>query len=345
MQVLLTQAPGRAAVVHWADLAPPEPGRVTIDVEAAAFCGSDVAIFRGRHAHGTLPIVQGHEVCGVVSRVGPAVSPSLVGTRVVIDPAEGCGSCDGCVAGLPNACERLSVLGVHRQGGVAESVDASADKVFPVPDLDPTVAVLSEPAAVALHAIAQARPVAVRSAVILGAGSIGRALSLACHERGWRVTTVDRSAVRLDAVKRLGTDETVLVDHAWQGAAAAEDLKRATGTRLDVAFDTTGSPHLQEALARAVRPGGALVIVGISPADLVLPVAVFSARELMVRGSRNTNGEFPEAIALVRRHQEALRATVQHVFPLSEGARALELAAQGRGDTLKIMIAASRRAS
>jgi L-iditol 2-dehydrogenase len=120
---MLTTVPDstRAAVLHGPGdlrierlpLHPLGPDDVLVAVDAVGVCGSDMHYFAsGRNGRNELrqPTVLGHEASGVVTAVGADV-PVLVGTRVAVEPAVGCGRCPTCRTGRYNLCPNGTCLG------------------------------------------------------------------------------------------------------------------------------------------------------------------------------------------------------------------------------------------
>jgi D-arabinose 1-dehydrogenase-like Zn-dependent alcohol dehydrogenase len=133
----------RAARLHGADrpLAPqavprpePGPGEVLVQVRAAGVCGSDVHFAIEGSPVGFLPITLGHEIAGTVAEPGPEVPGPRVGERVVVNALLTDGTCPQCLAGRASICASRSLVGVHRDGGLAEFVAVPADALLPLPD-------------------------------------------------------------------------------------------------------------------------------------------------------------------------------------------------------------------
>ncbi len=105
-----------------------QPGRVLINVKAAGVCGSDLHMWRHTHSWEIkLPLVLGHEFCGVVDAVGEGVTGWKVGDRVACETAaEVCGQCVYCLSGNYNLCP-------HRLGYGALADGAFTNRVLAVP--------------------------------------------------------------------------------------------------------------------------------------------------------------------------------------------------------------------
>src|SRR5258706_9808576 len=115
----------------------PGPDEVVVAPLVGSLCGTDVSEFLAgpkriplHHAHPVSghqgPVVLGHEFMGIVVEVGAAVTDLHVGLRVVPGAGMWCGSCQLCLTGRTNICERAVLYGIHTHGGLAERVKVPA---------------------------------------------------------------------------------------------------------------------------------------------------------------------------------------------------------------------------
>ena len=249
------------------DLPDPRPaaGQVVLAVSRCGICGSDlhakdhadeldeVLVDLGYDAsiRSDRPTVLGHEICGEVVERGRGAPRGLrVGTSVVTFP-------------LVRAAGAVHLTGLSPRapGGYAEQVLAQGSMTFAVPNgLAPEVAVLTEPMAVALHAVRRAALGRRDTAVVLGCGPVG--LAVICHLRARgvrRVVASDPSAGRRALALRCGAD--VVVDPGsrspYDAAAtrgtvrtAPQLLERAVGS-MDRLRRVPGWVHLYRAAERA----------------------------------------------------------------------------------------------
>lgn len=318
------------------DAAPPQPhpDEVLIEVAFVGLCGSDYALFDGTHPHGGYPRVQGHEFSGTV--VATAPGGPVVGSAVVVDPVQSCGACEACAHGAPNACTDIRVLGVQADGALTERIAVPAGRVHEVGDLPLDVAALVEPLAVGVHTVRRARISAGDRVVVLGAGPIGLALTLACVDAGAEVLTIDRRRRRLELALRAGAqhvidskiDEVADAVREWSGPHAPRAVLDATGspTAIRFAFDV-------------VAHAGTVGIVGVSPREVRLPIVDFTRKELTVVGSRNSAGDdFPAAIRLLRRHREEVSGWITARIPLAGVPAALARPKHDRRAEVKTLV-------
>ena len=102
---------------------PAEPGFVVVRPEAIGLCGSDFHYFHGDMGSvrddELYPRVQGHEFSAIVEDVGADCPPGLAaGQRVAVWPVIECGTCHACRIGRGNACEQISLIGIHMDGAL-----------------------------------------------------------------------------------------------------------------------------------------------------------------------------------------------------------------------------------
>src|SRR4051794_6605312 len=155
----------------------PASGEVVLEVLRAAICGTDAAEWD----HGPVlcrpGVVLGHEFVGRVAAVGPDVDGVRAGDRVVSGAGISCGRCSWCRTGRTNLCAEYRTLGLQVDGGLAELVTSPASICRVVPDrVDDDAAAMTQPLAVALHALSRVGLGSDESVAVIGAGGIGSVL-------------------------------------------------------------------------------------------------------------------------------------------------------------------------
>eukprot|EP00164_Ancoracysta_twista_P006749 GFYU01009459.1.p1 GENE.GFYU01009459.1~~GFYU01009459.1.p1 ORF type:complete len:270 (-),score=46.97 GFYU01009459.1:566-1375(-) len=162
-------------------------GEVLIKVEASGICGSDLHAYHGHDERRIPPMILGHEATGMV--VLPADSP-LKGKRFVLNPLISCLNCEYCHLGCINLCSNKTMLGMQRQGMLAQYVLCPTRQLVPIPDdMKPAHAALAEPTAVAVHAIVRIqnvsmRPLSESKCLIMGGGALGILFALLMKNHG-----------------------------------------------------------------------------------------------------------------------------------------------------------------
>jgi len=133
MRAMVLRAPGQALHLEERPDPEPRPGEVRLRVEACAVCRTDLHIVDGELPVPWLPIVPGHEIVGVVDRVGAGVDFLRSGQRVGVPwLAHTCGHCGYCRLGRENLCDKPLFTGHGRDGGFATHVVAHAAFCLPL---------------------------------------------------------------------------------------------------------------------------------------------------------------------------------------------------------------------
>jgi L-gulonate 5-dehydrogenase len=336
---VVTVAP-REVEVREAALPVPGPSEAIVAVETVGLCAADAHFFAGDSVIGHYPHVQGHEFAGFVLSLPPDAPAHLrVGDRVAVEPLLPCGRCIACRRGRTNCCVRLQVIGAHVAGGLSEQIAVPARNLHPVGDLPADLAAFVEPMSIGLHAVNRSGIQPGDFAVVYGAGPIGQSVTLAARDRGASVLVVDLILHRLDMAAALGADRTVV---------AGPDAERAIiewtgGDRPTVAFEATGIASVVRQAIDIVAHAGSVVAIGISPDDVPIPSLAITQKELSILGSRNSAGEFPEAVRIVAENRDLVSSLITHTFPMALAAQAMVTATDEQDVTGKVQIKISER--
>lgn len=351
VQAAVISEPGVVTTGSVAGSAPslqtPPRGWVLLRPTAVGICGSDVHYFQGDVGALTgesdwYPRIPGHEVSAVVEVVGDGVTDDQLrpGAHVAVWPLETCGRCYPCRRGRENACSAMRILGVHRDGGMADRMLAPATSVFPVNDLAPETAAFVEPMSVAVHSLAQAGlredSAAGVHLLVLGGGPIGQAVLLAAATWGATVSVVDPKQDRRAAAEQLGAAPAL--DPEDPGTATLLRMW-GDGAGADIVVDTTGAPPVLQLAADLVAPTGTVVSVGLTGGSALFSPGVLPEKEITVVGSScATRADFATAVRLVRSRPEAVASLVSHVVPLEHVAEAFDLAQRSDAGTMKVVV-------
>ena len=112
----------------------PGPGQVRVKVQVCGVCRTDLHVVEGELPPVTRPIIPGHEVVGIVDRVGPGVRSAKEGDRVGIAWLQRtCDQCEFCTTGRENLCAQATFTGYHVHGGYAEYALVSEPFAYPLP--------------------------------------------------------------------------------------------------------------------------------------------------------------------------------------------------------------------
>ena len=255
------------------DLPKPEPGygEVVVKVEASGVCHSDIHTARGDRAiKPKLPLVLGHEVVGIVERVGAGVREVLEGDRVAVPWIHAaCGACRFCASGWETLCEQQINTGFAVDGGYAEYVRGRAKYVVRVPyGLDPREAApLTCAGLTSYKAIKMAETGSSDVVAVFGVGGLGHLAIQYARIAGATVVAVDVVDSKLELAKDLGAEYVVNPRHE----DPAGYIHKLGGA--DQAIVVSEARESFEQAFRSVRPGGRVVLVGLPAEDKIeLPV-------------------------------------------------------------------------
>lgn len=285
----------RAAVLHQPgdirveDIPVPalKPGHVLLRVAACGVCGSDIARMLSKGAH-RMPLVCGHEFSGTVVDAADDSDGVAIGDLVTVPPLIPCRRCEQCQRGRFSLCEDYDYFGSRRDGAYTEFVLSPVDNVLLVPDgVDPTAAAMTDPAAIALHAIRRAPlPIGSRVAVV-GCGPIGLfGIQWARLAGASDVMAVDLSPKSL-----------VLAREAGATATAPPDEIALTAEGFDLVLEAAGAPVAEDLAVRMAAPGGHVSFVGIPNRPVQFGAKTFEhllRQEVSLHGSWNSfSAPFP----------------------------------------------------
>ena len=213
-------------------LPPPLVGEALVRVAWAGVCGSDLHVLRTGEWVAYWPATLGHEVVGVVQECpGAEVAP---GTVVVVDSRIPCRRCAGCQKAV-SLCENISWLGEAMPGGFARHLVVPVTSLVRCPpQIEPAVAVLAEPLAVAMHAVSSLmrRPDDV---LVLGYGPVGALVHLELARR-WPGLAISVSEI-------LGPRRQLAMALGARLAPLAPGDERASTARFSLVVDTAGYPQ------------------------------------------------------------------------------------------------------
>lgn len=322
---------------------PAGTGEVRVRIGTGGICGSDLHYYH-HGGFGTVrirePMALGHEISGTVEEIGAGVSHLAVGTRVAVNPSQPCGTCRYCREGLRNQCLNMQFIGSamrfpHAQGGFRQSLTIRAEQAIPVGEnVSLAEAAMAEPLAVCLHAARQAGPLLGKRVLVTGCGPIG-ALCVVVARLGEasEIVVTDVAAGPLATAAKLGADTTI--DIAANPAGLAPYC--AEKGSFDVLFEASGNERALAGGLDAVRPGGAVVQVGIG-SSMTLPMSVIVTKELKLYGTFRFDAEFQLAVELMNHGKVDLKPLVSATLPFEKAMEAFALAGDRRR-SMKVQLA------
>lgn len=373
---------GTGSPLRLTEIDPPDrpDGWVRVQPTLAGICASDRKMLHLTGMGTTLlslyglprgGMIPGHEVVGVVTEA-PSDAAVAEGDRVVVEPLLSCrdkgfAPCARCEAGDDHVCEHFADggnqhpgagfgLNARYGGGWCQELVAPAHRAFKVPDtLGDREAVLAEPFAIGVHAVARNLPRQGARALVIGPGPIGLSVVYALRALAPDVQVTvagldefsDGYALRAGADGLIHGTEADLIEGAAQALGSPVRGNRISGSVLedgfDVIFDCVGVEQTLDDAFRLTRPRGLIVLVGTSTRQPVDWSLVWH-RELAVRGTvyygtedvtdrarLDRGARRAMALALEVLDQVDASDLVTHVYPLEQCTDALATASRGPG--------------
>ena len=315
MKACVLQQPAKIETnpLAFVDVPVPEPGagEVLVRVSYCGVCRTDLHVVEGELPPRKSPVIPGHQVVGVVERLGSGTKANQVGSRVGIAWLHHTdGTCEYCRSGAENLCDDPAFTGYTVDGGYAEYIVAPQDFVYAIPDA---------------FADEQAAP-------LLCAGIIGfRCLRVSGIQRGGKLGFYGFGAaahVAIQVARHWNIDVYAATRDARHQKLALElGAKWAGGTlaeppvKLDAAIVFAPAGEIVPAALRALRKGGVLVLGGIymSPVPPLQYQWLYQERVIrsVANNTRQDGRDFLQVAAEV-----PVRTRVQ-IYPLREANRAL----------------------
>jgi S-(hydroxymethyl)glutathione dehydrogenase/alcohol dehydrogenase len=348
---------GQPLSIEEAELDPPGPGEVLVEVKAAGVCQSDLHPARDDWPMRT-PLVLGHEGAGIVREVGAGVTRVEPGDHVVLCWAPACGVCPSCAEGRAVLCDRVEkttyrnrlpsgALRLHARGQdlnhflgtacfaefvvIAEEAAVVVDRDLPFDAL----AMLGCAVVTGVGAVmAAARVPEGSGVVVIGAGGVGlNVIQGASLAKSTQIIAIDRRPSPLALARIFGA--TDLLEAPSNVVEAVRGLTRGRGA--DFVFDTVGTPATLHDALGATRKGGTVVLTGLSRIDALVSVQMFpfvmQEKRLIgsVYGSGRPTVDIVRLAHWFREGRLKLRELVNRTYTLNQIDEALDALATSEG--------------
>ncbi|MFC0336964.1 D-xylulose reductase [Kushneria avicenniae] len=318
------------------------PDEVRISMHTVGICGSDVHFY----THGRIgpfvveePMVLGHEGSGTVTEVGANVTTLAAGDRVCMEP------------GIPEATSRASKLGMYNvdpavrfwatppvHGCLTPEVIHPAAFTFKLPDnVSFAEGAMVEPFAVGMQAVVKAQLQPGDTCVVTGCGPIGLMVALAALASGAsRVVISDVVDDKLEIAA--GYEGLIPVNVARESLTERVAELAGEGWGADVVFEASGSPRVYDDALACVRPGGALVLVGMPVEKVSLDVVVAQTKEVRIETVFRYANVYDRAIELIASGKVDLKPLIIETFDFEQSVEAFDRATEGRPSDVKLQI-------
>ena len=312
-------------------------GSVVFKVEAAGICGSDIHNWDNGAPVG---LVLGHEFSGTV--VDPGSREDLkVGDRITGLPISPCGVCESCKSGSPQYCSmtwsEAVGLALTNPGGYAEYSSCRPDFVKKLPDnVSFDEGCMVEPSAVSLHAINLADVKVGDRVLVVGGGIIGlMAAEFAKKDGASYVGLVEVNPKRGEKAKSFG-----FVDEYFDARdeKVVEKLMEVSLGGFDEVIECCGNSAAVSESIMAVKPGGTIVLVGVSTVPVTVPLVMSVMREVKMLGAiAYTVKEFEDCLRLISEKVIDVSKYIDARVSLDKAQESFERLTSGNDDAIKIV--------
>jgi len=233
----------------------PEPGKkeVRVKVKACGVCRTDLHVVEGELPPAKTPVIPGHEIVGIVDRLGEEASRFKIGDRIGIAwLRHTCGTCVYCRAHQENLCENSLFTGYHADGGYAEYAVAPEDYAYPMPEIfsHAEATPLLCAGIVSFHALRRSRIKPEERLGIYGFGSSAHIIMQVALHWGCSVYVATRGEEHKQMAKKMGA--------AWGG-----DVYDEFPEKMDSSIIFAPAGELVPPAMQSLRKGGTLALAGI----------------------------------------------------------------------------------
>jgi 2-desacetyl-2-hydroxyethyl bacteriochlorophyllide A dehydrogenase len=324
LQLLAHGKPGTFEVRDIPDLQP-EAGEVVVKVRACGLNHLDLWTEGGELPIPIkLPLIPGCEIAGELLQPGAGGTGFKPGDRVAIQSNLFCGTCEYCKQGEESMCINSVMLGVQRNGGLAEQVAVPARAVVPLPDgVEFTAsAALTLAGSTAMHMLTSRTTVKAGQWVLVmgGASGVGSAAIQIARGLGARVISTGSTEQKRDLARNLGAEAVFDAnDPKWP-----IDVRKLTDRRgVDVVIEHIGGPVLQQVFNCLAR-GGTIVTCGATAGRQVpFDLWPFFVKQQRLIGSYGRNTiDFKATLDWTA--QGKLKPVIDSVVPLREAPSAYQ---------------------
>jgi L-iditol 2-dehydrogenase len=313
-------------------------GEMLLKVMAVGICGSDVHEFYRVHK---APLVLGHELAGIVEKVGDGVEDFKPGDRIFCFHHVPCGACPRCLNHHETACDTFKKVHFY-PGGFAEYVRIHPLQVrlgaIKMPDdMDFEVAAFGEPVGCCVRAQRLAGVAPGKKVLIIGSGIAGiMHIQLAKICGASLVVASDIHPFRMQAAETFGAD--VVLD--GKEDVPSRFRKHNNGWGADIVILSAMAPSAVRQAMEAVEKGGIIMVFGLGGPDqtMNIPLGRFLAGEISVLTSYSGGPEDSHtAFELIKSGQINVRDMITHRLPLEKAQEGFQLTAAA-GESLKVML-------
>jgi alcohol dehydrogenase/L-iditol 2-dehydrogenase len=275
------------------------PDDILLKVKATGICGWDIEMWQHKMANPvTVPVVMGHEFCGIIEQVGGNVADFICGERVVSETAAViCGRCRQCRIGNYHLCPDRKGFGYGVDGAFTDYVKVPARCLHRIPEgVGFEHAALTEPACVAYQAlVVLSKIVPKTSVVIIGPGPVGLFCLQVAKAAGANPVIVigtSKDKYRFEIASMLGADQIIDINTGEQAKRILETLK----DDMPLVVDAAGNKHTLKMSLELVARAGQITKIGWGPEPIDFSLDTLLRKAARLQGTFSHNYATWEAV-------------------------------------------------
>ncbi len=333
MKAVLKSAPKPGADLKQVAIPEVGPTDVLIRVRATSICGTDLHIYEWNDwAKNRIkpPQIMGHEMTGLVEKVGERVTSVKEGDSVSVETHIPCGFCYQCRTGRSEVCQNLKILGVDRDGAFAEFVSIPEIDVWKNdPKMTPEIATIQENLGNAIDTVL-AEDVAGKTVAVMGCGPVGLfaiGIARACGATAIFATDVNR--YRLEIARKMGANAVL---HAVEDKVVESVMEETKGDGVDVVLEMSGNVNALKQGVQLITSGGRVSLLGLFNGDVTLDlnegIIMKGVRVYGITGRRMFSTWY-KAARFLESHLLDISPVITHQFSLDDINEAMELMKSG----------------
>lgn len=314
-------------------------GEILMKVAASGICGSDVMQWYRIHQ---VPLVLGHEVSGIVEKVGKGVRSFKLGDRIVATHHVACYKCEYCLNGHESACETLRTTKFY-PGGFCEYIRLPKINVqlgtFKIPkNVSFEDATFVEPLGCVLRGQRLAKGVQGKRVLVIGSGIAGLLhVKAAKFSKAKSIIATDIDFFRLQMAKKFGAN--LALDAKENVPEKVREYFK--GRLADVVILCAGNQSAIQQGLQSVERGGTVLIFTAAGQDADFPLSInqmFWRTELTVLSSyAASKPDLKQALDLIAKKKIGVKDMITHCLPLKETQQGFQLVDRPK-DSMKVII-------
>lgn len=312
---------------------------VLVRIKSAAICGTDVRMYRNgvKNVDEDHPLIIGHEMAGVIEKVGKNVTAYTPGMRVAVAPNMGCGICDDCIRGNGHMCKEYKALGISLDGGFAEYVRVPEAAVrggnlVPMADnVSYAEAAITEALSCVYNGSQQCNIRPGDFVLVIGAGPIGIMHAMLAKMAGATKVIINDIAVnRLELCKEIDPSFITVSENVIDFV-----MKETNGHGVDAVITACPVPAAQQTALEVAANYGRICFFGGLPEDrkmVPLNTNLIHYKQLICTGTtRASLKQFKDVLGFVSAGIIDVKKLITAEFSLDEIDKGMELAIAAKG--------------